>query len=189
MLSADIFIETNILLNSANLCKWLFSGAVIESDSRLLISSILSGAGELHKLIPVWAWTWWHLLSCFCRDIICCRRYGMCVYSRTVSLRNTINRVFTLILHLRIGSYYWSHAFPLIFVCTVLMFRLNQYLAIKLECSTQRVKYFVRQGQYVVINDVYFLHSLSLTTTGYQDSRPSMWFSLSKHHFQFQTLM
>ncbi len=161
-----------------------------ESNSRRLVSSLLSGTGELHKLIPVWPWTWWHLLSCFCRDIICCRRYGMCVSSRTVSLRNTINRVFTIILHLHIGSYYWSHALSQIFVCTVLMFRLNQsVLAVKLEFSTQRLKYFVRQGQYVVINGVYFLHSLSLTTTGYRDSRPSMWFSLSKHHFQFQTLM
>lgn len=54
--------------------------------------------------------------------------------------------------------------------------------------STQKLKCFVWQDQHVVINGIYFLHSSSLTTTGYQDSRPSMWFSSSKHNFQFQTL-
>lgn len=157
-----------------------------ESDICILVSSLLSGTGELHKLIPVWAWTWWHLLSCFPRDIICRRWYGTCNYSKTVTSRNTTKGVYTIIkgvLHLGVGSYYWSHAFLLNFVCTVLMFK-----SVFTWFSTQRLKYFVWQGQYVVINGVYLLHSSSLTTTGYQDSRPSMWFSSSKHYFQFQTL-
>lgn len=70
---------------------------------------------------------------------------------------------------------------PFLWFLSVLCQCLNQ-------CLPDLEKYFVWQGQHVVINGVYFHHSSSLTTAGYQDSRLSMWFSSSKHNFQFQTL-